>query len=69
MLNLKYLVRYVTDVKGRTVNRAIGHEHVRTVRHIELKVLKNLVRYVTDVGGLYCSSVVNGRKKTKYWMN
>ena len=29
---------------------------------------KNLVRYVTDVGSPYCSSVVNGRKMTKYWM-
>ena len=47
----------------------IGHEYVRTVRHVEFKVLKYLVRYVTDVGSPYCSSVVNGRKKTKYGMN
>ena len=29
---------------------------------------RQLVRYVTDVGSPYCSSVVNGRKKTKYGM-
>ena len=52
----------------RKSGKEIGHEHLRTVRHVEFRVLKYLVRYLTDVRSPYCISVVNGRKNMKYGM-
>jgi hypothetical protein len=59
-------ISYGTQLTSRAYCKLgieIGHEHVRTVRHVEFKVQKYLVRYVTDVWSPYCSSVVNGRKR------
>ena len=44
----------------------IGHDMY--VQYVELNLKFWNISYVTDVGSPYCSSVVNGRKKTKYGM-